>query len=222
MVAPAAAARATAPGAVAARQGARTAAARCPAPRRQPQQQQRAGRRRLAVAATAAPTQAASPFAAVQNEEQLFGLLKAGASSGTVRAGLAAWPQVLRAPCVARRLARHKAPLAPPATPRPMPLARMTAQVPPRIIEAFHELYGNYKAAVLAGGAPGADADFVARVMASVRAGSAAGRRRGAPGRHCKQPRAVHQAAVADCTAGSRSTGGEWLHVQAVPPPPHT
>jgi hypothetical protein len=41
-------------------------------------------------------------------------------------------------------------------------------QVPPHIIAAFHELYGNYKAAVLGGGAPGADPNFVARVMAAV------------------------------------------------------
>lgn len=73
--------------------------------------------------AMAAPPAPASPFAMVKNEEQLFGLLKAGASSGTV---------------------------------------------PPPVMEAFHELYGNYKAAVLKGESPGGDADFVARVMASV------------------------------------------------------
>ncbi|KAI3435020.1 hypothetical protein D9Q98_003072 [Chlorella vulgaris] len=80
-----------------------------------------------AAAATSAtpakPTAPTTPFAAVQNEAQLFALLKAGAAGGTV---------------------------------------------PPRIIEAFHELYGNYKAAVLGGKSPGADEDFVARVMASV------------------------------------------------------
>lgn len=59
----------------------RAAAVPAAAPCRRRQQQ-----RRLAVAATAAPPATASPFAAVQNEEQLFGLLKAGASSGTVGA----------------------------------------------------------------------------------------------------------------------------------------
>ena len=41
-------------------------------------------------------------------------------------------------------------------------------QVPPRMVEAFHELYGYYKAAVTGSGVPGADGDFVARVMAAV------------------------------------------------------
>ncbi|PSC67442.1 Glycerol-3-phosphate chloroplastic [Micractinium conductrix] len=85
-----------------------------------PRRQQR---RALRVSATAAPPATASPFAAVQNEEQLFRLLKAGASKGTV---------------------------------------------PPSIIAAFDELYGNYKAAVLQGASPGASPDFVAKVMASV------------------------------------------------------
>ncbi|KAI7843474.1 hypothetical protein COHA_002950 [Chlorella ohadii] len=103
---------------VAQRRASRPAAVPAAAPCRRRQQQ-----RRLAVAATAAPPATGSPFAAVQNEEQLFCLLKAGASSGTV---------------------------------------------PPRIIAAFNELYANYKAAILEGGAPGASPDFVAKVMASV------------------------------------------------------
>lgn len=42
-------------------------------------------RHSVAVSATAAPaTKAAPPFATVQNEEQLFAILKAGASGGTV------------------------------------------------------------------------------------------------------------------------------------------
>lgn len=67
---------------VAQRRASRPAAVPAAAPCRRRQQQ-----RRLAVAATAAPPATGSPFAAVQNEEQLFGLLKAGASSGTVGAG---------------------------------------------------------------------------------------------------------------------------------------
>eukprot|EP00887_Chlorella_sp_A99_P003400 scaffold7.g3400.t1 len=43
-----------------------------------------------------------------------------------------------------------------------------SGQVPPRMIQAFEELYYTYKKAVLSSGLPGADADFVARVMASV------------------------------------------------------
>lgn len=65
----------------------RAAAVPAAAPARRRHQQ-----RRLAVAATAAPPATGSPFAAVQNEEQLFGLLKAGASSGTVGAGGAVAP----------------------------------------------------------------------------------------------------------------------------------
>ncbi|KAL4425187.1 hypothetical protein ABPG75_009203 [Micractinium tetrahymenae] len=91
-----------------------------------PQRRQRAPaarRGRLAVAATAAPPAAASPFSMVQSEEQLFALIKAGAGNGSV---------------------------------------------PPRVVAAFHELYGNYKAAILSGGSPGSDEGFVARVMAAV------------------------------------------------------
>lgn len=47
--------------------------------------------------------------------------------------------------------------------------AACALQVPPRVVAAFHELYGNYKAAILSGASPGADEGFVARVMASVR-----------------------------------------------------
>lgn len=53
-------------------------------------------RRSVAVSATAAPP-AVSPFSAVQNEEDLFALLKAGASGGSV--------SVLTPPRTARRLA---------------------------------------------------------------------------------------------------------------------
>ena len=51
-------------------------------------------RQRLSVAAAAAPpaAQAASPFSQVQTEEQLFGILKAGASSGQVREAVV-WQQ---------------------------------------------------------------------------------------------------------------------------------
>lgn len=119
-----------------------------------------------ATAETAKPAAkpAGSPFAAVQNEEQLFALLKAGTSSGTVGAGHAwGW----RGGAAIGRAAAATPPLVtrlPSATPLPP-----TAQVPERVMAAFHELYGNYKAAVLKGGSPGADEDFVARVMASVR-----------------------------------------------------
>ena len=143
-----------------------------------PRRQQR---RALRVSATAAPPATASPFAAVQNEEQLFRLLKAGASKGTVRSqrggGLA------RAVGTERALfdqGRAPARLTPPCR-APSP----PHQVPPSIIAAFDELYGNYKAAVLQGASPGASPDFVAKVMASVGAWHMAARgaaARGMPG----------------------------------------
>ena len=64
-----------------------------------------------------------SPFAAVNSEEALFAILKAGQSSG---------------------------------------------QVPERLIGAVNELYMNYKNAILGSGLPGANEEFVAKVMASV------------------------------------------------------
>ena len=71
----------------------------------------------------AAEGQQASPFAAVDSEEALFAILKAGQSSG---------------------------------------------KVPERLIGAVNELYTNYKKAILGSGLPGANEEFVAKVMASV------------------------------------------------------
>jgi glycerol-3-phosphate O-acyltransferase len=107
---------------------ARQARASCPAAAAPRRPAAAAAPRRAAAAAAsaeaAAPAAApATPFAGVRSETELFGMLKAGASSGSV---------------------------------------------PPRLIEAFNELYANYKAAVLGSGVPGATGDFVARVMASV------------------------------------------------------
>lgn len=149
-----------------------------------PQQRRRAPaarRNSLTVAATAAPAAPVSPFSMVQSEEQLFALIKAGAGNGSVRpvsvsrvyrhANRCAGPC---RPLLAPRMALHAVCVPGQAAQLfvPRPCAR---QVPDRVVAAFHELYGNYKAAILAGASPGADEGFVARVMASVR------RRTGAP-----------------------------------------
>lgn len=71
----------------------------------------------------AAEERQTSPFAAVDSEEALFAILKAGQGSG---------------------------------------------QVPERLVGAVNELYTNYKKAILGSGLPGANEEFVAKVMASV------------------------------------------------------
>lgn len=49
-----------------------------------------------------------------------------------------------------------------------MMMGKLTGKVPPRLMTAFEDLYGNYKKAILSSGNPQATQDYVARTMAQV------------------------------------------------------